>query len=136
MLYGLTADLVVVIHVAFLVFVGAGALLARRRPWLAWLHGPSLVWAVTSITIGLPCPLTSLEKLLRRSAGEAAYAGGFVDHYIEGVVYPESLTPSLQALAAVAIVVGYAGLYQRLGSADRLAAGVRRAGAGLGQLDR
>jgi hypothetical protein len=110
--YRLMADLVVVIHLAFIVFVGAGALLARRRPWVAWLHGPSLIWAVASITIGLPCPLTSLEKLLRRLGGEGVYGAGFVDHYIEGVVFPESLTPSLRAMALVAIVVGYAGLYR------------------------
>lgn len=70
--YRLMADLLVVIHVAVIVFVGAGALLARRRPWLAWLHGPSLIWAFATITIGLPCPLTSLEKLLRRLAGEGS----------------------------------------------------------------
>jgi hypothetical protein len=122
MLYVLMADLVVVIHVAFIVFVGGGSLLARRRPWLAWLHAPSLTWAVASITIGTPCPLTALEKLLRRLAGEGAYAGGFVDHYVEGVVYPASLTPLIQAMALTAIVVGYRSFYrrQRLASRDKL----------------
>lgn len=119
MLYGLMADLVVVVHLAFIVFVGAGSLLARRWPWLAWLHAPSLIWAVTSITIGLPCLLTPLEKLLRRMAGEGAYGGGFIDHYVEGVVYPESLTPFLRAMAFVAIVVGYTGLYRRRRTASR-----------------
>ena len=134
--YRLMADLVVVIHLAFIVFVGAGALLARRRPWLAWLHGPSLIWAVATITIGLPCPLTSLEKLLHRLGGEGVYGGGFVDQYIEGVVFSDSLTPSLRAMALVAIVVGYAGLYRRLRSAGHLGAGIRVARAGVGQLDR
>jgi hypothetical protein len=110
MLYRLLADLVVVIHLAFLGFVGAGSLLAWWRPRLAWLHPPCLIWAVTSITVGLPCPLTSLEKLLRRSAGEAPYQGGFVDHYVEGVILPESLTPLVWAMAMAAIVVGYARL--------------------------
>ncbi len=120
MLYRLMADLVVVIHVAFIVFVGAGSLLARRRPRLAWLHAPSLTWAVASLTMGLPCPLTALEKLLRRLAGEGAYGGGFVDHYVEGVVYPESLTPLLQAVACIAVVVGYGGLYRVQRSASRV----------------
>jgi hypothetical protein len=113
MLYQLTADLVVVAHLAFMVFVGAGSLLARRWLWLAALHAPILLWAVTSIAIGVPCPLTSLEKLLRRMSGEGAYQGGFVDHYVESVVYPESLTPLLQAIAFVAIATGYTGLYRR-----------------------
>lgn len=120
MIFRLMADLVVVTHLAFMLFVGAGSLLAWRRPWVAWLHAPSLIWAVASVTIGLACPLTSLEKGLRRLAGEGAYAGGFVDHYVEGVVFSESLTPLLRALALVAIVVGYARLYRtrRGASAD------------------
>lgn len=110
MLYRLMAELVVVVHLAFILFVVAGSLLVRRCPRLPWLHVPSLIWAATSITIGLSCPLTPLEKMLRRLGGEGAYAGGFIDHYVEGVVYPESLTPFLRALAFVLIVVGYAGL--------------------------
>ena len=120
MLFRFLADLVVVTHVAFIVFVGVGALLVRRHPRLAWLHVPSLIWAVTSITIGVPCPLTPLEKLLRRLGGEEAYAGGFIDQYVEGVVYPESLTPLLRTMAFVVIVVGYTGLQRK-----------RRAAAGI-----
>ena len=114
--YRLSADLVVVTHVAFLVFVVAGSLVVRRRPRLAWLHAPALMWAVTSITIGLPCPLTPLEKLLRRSGGERAYEGGFVDHYVEAVVYPESLTPVLHVMAFAAIVIGYTRLIRAASS--------------------
>ncbi len=114
MLYRLLADLVVVVHVAFIVFVAAGAILAWRRPWLVWLHAPSLAWALAGVTVGMSCPLTPLEKSLRRLAGEEGYAGGFVDHYLEGVVYPGSLTPLLRGLAALAIVAGYAGLRARL----------------------
>ena len=127
MLYRLMADLVVVTHVAFLVFVGGGSLLARRRPWVAWLHVSSLTWAVASITIGIPCPLTALEKLFRRLADEGAYGGGFVDHYIEGVVYPASLTPLLHAMAFIAIVIGYRSLYRRQCLAGRVTQGLTAA---------
>jgi hypothetical protein len=113
MLYWLLADLVVVVHLAFIAFVAVGALLAWRRPWLLLLHGPSVAWALAGITVGVPCPLTPLEKSLRRLAGEEGYPGGFVDHYVENVVYPGSLTPLLRALAALAIVTGYAGLLRR-----------------------
>ena len=112
MIFRLMAYLVVVTHLAFMLFVAAGSLLTWRRPCLVWLHAPSLIWAATSITIGLACPRTSLEKALRRWAGEEAYAGGFVDHYVEGVVFSESLTPVLRAIALVAVVLGYAGLYR------------------------
>ncbi len=108
--YRFMADLVVVVHVAFLVFVATGGLLACRWPRLALLHAPSLAWAVSSITVGLPCPLTSLEKRLRELGGDPPYSGGFVDRYLEGVVYPGALTPVLWVVAAVAIAVGYIAL--------------------------
>jgi hypothetical protein len=111
--YRLLADGVVLVHLAFILFVVAGSLLVRRCPRLVWLHVPSLIWAATSVTIGLPCPLTPLEKLLRRMGGEGAYTGGFIDRYVEGVLYPESLTPLLRAGAFVVIAVGYTGLYRR-----------------------
>ena len=120
MLYGLMADLVVVVHLAFILFVAVGALLAWRWPWLLLLHAPSLAWAVASVTFGVACPLTPLEKSFRRLAGEEGYSGGFVDRYVEGVVYPESLTPLLRAMVAVAVVAGYAGLYRRRQGASRV----------------
>ena len=110
--YRLLADVVVVIHLGFIVFVAVGALLAWRWPGALVLHVPSVAWALASVTVGLTCPLTVVETFLRGRAGEG-YGGGFVDHYVEGVVYPERLTPLLRALAAVAIVVGYAGLLRR-----------------------
>lgn len=113
MAYGLAADLVVVFHLAFLIFVGGGALLAWRWPWLVPLHAAGVLWAVGSVAVGFACPLTGLEKSFRALAGEEVYGGGFVDHYVEDGVYPEALTPLLQALAGVATVVGYAGLRRR-----------------------
>jgi len=119
-LSSVAADAVVVFHLAFLVFIATGSLLAIRWPKLLWLHGPSVLWGLISVTIGLDCPLTPLEKSLRRAAGERGYAGGFVDHYIEGVVYPERFTGALQALVAAAVVVGYAVLIRRRATRPRV----------------
>ncbi|MDP8992852.1 MAG: DUF2784 domain-containing protein [Actinomycetota bacterium] len=113
MLYRSLAHLVVVAHVAFMVFVGVGALLAWRSPRLVGLHLPALLWGVGTITVGLSCPLTAVEKHLRRLAGAEDYRGGFVDHYVEGVLYPAGLTPLLWALAAACVVAGYAGLLSK-----------------------
>lgn len=110
MVYRVLADLVVLTHFAFLGFVAAGPLLARRWRPLVWLHLPALAWAVGIVAIGYDCPLTSLEKHLRRLAGEPGYPGGFVDRYVENVLYPQRFTPVLLALAAVAIAAGYATL--------------------------
>jgi len=112
-MYWLSADLVVIVHLGFIVFVAVGGLLAWRWRWLWRVHLPAAVYSLAIVTIGFDCPLTPLEKQLRRRAGEEAYAGGFVDHYLTNVVYPGRLTPLLRAVAVVCIVVGYAGLFIR-----------------------
>ena len=112
MLFRSIADAVVVVHLGFLLFLGAGSLLAWRWPRLVWLHLPSVAWGLLSITVGLTCPLTVLERHFRRLAGEA-YDGGFVDRYIEGVVYPERFTFLLRLVLAGAVVTGYALIIRR-----------------------
>jgi hypothetical protein len=113
MLYGLLADLVVIVHLGFILFVAAGGLLAWRWPRISVVHLPTVVYAAAIVTVGFDCPLTPLEKYFRRLAGEQAYAGGFVNHYLTNVVYPGGLTPFLRALAAACIVIAYAGLILR-----------------------
>ena len=123
------AHAVVVFHLAFIVFVAVGSLLACRWPWLVWLHLPSVAWGAGIVAIGWDCPLTPLEKWLRRRDGES-YEGGFVDHYLEDVVYPEELTPPLRALAAVLIAAGYAVLVLRRRRRRRGDVGVSTAAMG------
>lgn len=113
MLYQWAADAVVVVHLGFLVFLATGSMLAWRWPHLVWLHLPSVAWGVVSITAGAACPLTAFEERFRLLAGEQGRAGGFVDRYIEGVVYPEQFTPVLRLLIAAAVVGGYVRLVLR-----------------------
>ncbi len=98
MVYRWLADATVAFHLAFILFVVFGAVLAwRRRAWM-WLHVPAVAWVVYLEFTGAICPLTPLENALRARAGEAGYAGGFIEHYLVPVIYPAGLTPSLQAL--------------------------------------
>lgn len=113
MLYRILADGVMVMHFAFIIFVAIGALLAWRWPALVWVHLPAVAWGIATVTIGFPCPLTPLEKGLRRLAGDEGYEGGFVDHYIEDVIYPDRYSSTLRALAVVTVVAGYGGLRRR-----------------------
>lgn len=115
MLFDVAADFVLVIHLLFILFIAAGALLAWRWPWLVWLHLPAVAWGTGIVLIGYDCPLTPLEKSLRRRGSGLGYEGGFVDRYIENVIYPEEYTPLLRALVAVMIFVGYVGLFRRRG---------------------
>jgi Protein of Unknown function (DUF2784) len=113
MVFRLLADLVVVVHLAFILFVAAGGLLVWRWPRLVRWHLPAVAWGIAIITIGFTCPLTPLEHYLRARSGEQGHDGGFVDRYVEGVIYPGGLTPLVRALIATVVVVGYAGALHR-----------------------
>jgi hypothetical protein len=99
------ADLVVVLHFLFVLFVILGGLLALRWPRVAYVHLPVAVYGALIELVGWICPLTPLEKRLRESAGLKGYEGGFVEHYILPVLYPSGLTRSVQ-LVLGALVIG------------------------------
>jgi hypothetical protein len=111
--YRVAADAVMVVHLGFIVFIAVGGMLAWRWRWLILAHVPAVVWGAAIVLVGFECPLTPLEKDLRRSGGETAYDGGFVDRYIEDVIYPDELTPLLRSVVAVLVVVGWLGFARR-----------------------
>lgn len=116
--FRLLADATVALHLAFVVFVVLGGLLALRWPRLAWLHVPAAAWGAWVELAGRACPLTAVEHWLRTRAAGAAYAGGFVEHYLLPILYPAALTRELQlALGAGVVLVNllvYAVVLRRL----------------------
>jgi hypothetical protein len=115
MLYRQLADVVMLVHFGFILFVAIGGILAWRWRKLIALHLASVVWGIGIILIGYECPLTPLERYFRRRGGEEGYeeGWGFVDAYIEGVIYPEEYTSLLRALAAALIAIGWFGYLLR-----------------------
>lgn len=106
MALGLLADLVVILHLTFILFTALGGLLALRWRWLPWLHVPAAAWGGFVEVTGRICPLTPLENWLRGAAGGATYKGGFIEHYLVPIIYPPSLTGEIQlALGALLVVV-------------------------------
>jgi hypothetical protein len=120
----LAADLLVVIHLAFVAFVLLGAWLVPRRPVLAAVHLPAVVWAVLLEWNAWICPLTPWEQALRRVAGDAGYEGGFVEHYLLPVLYPAGLSPATQGTLALVVVaanvLGYGAAWRSLRRARRV----------------
>jgi hypothetical protein len=114
MSYGLLADAVLVVHLAFILFVLFGAFLALRWLWVAWLHLPAAFWGAYIEFSGRYCPLTPLENDLRQRAGEAGYSGGFIDHYITGWIYPDGLTRDTQMVLGAVVIVVNALVYWRV----------------------
>lgn len=101
----LLADAVMALHFAFVVFVGCGGLLVLRDLRWSVLHVPAALWGACISFFGWICPLTPLEIELRRRAGEAGYDGGFIDHYLAAIVYPDGLTRETQLALGAAVVV-------------------------------
>lgn len=133
MIYGALADAVLVFHLAFIVFVMAGALLVLRWPWVAWLHVPSFLWGAVMELAGWICPLTPLELRLRELAGSAGYEVRFLEHYLLRLIYPGSLTRGMQIAIGAGVLVVNGLLYARLLRRGPGRAPARRGAAAAGQ---
>ena len=113
MIYLVMADVVLILHFTFILFVILGAVLVLRWKRLAWIHIPCAVWGAWIEFQGSICPLTPLENRLRRLGGEAGYSGGFIEHYVVPLIYPSGLTRRTQiqlGLVVVAINIAVYGL--------------------------
>lgn len=104
MFHRLSADLIVLVHLAFVLFALLGGLLLLRWRWLAWVHVPAALWAAAIEFAGWICPLTPLENWLRRRAGSGFYEGGFVEHYLLPILYPAALTRRLQIFLGLLVI--------------------------------
>jgi len=111
MLYRIAADGILALHLAFVLFALLGGLLVLRSPGLAWLHLPAVAWAAFVEITGRLCPLTPLEVALRQAAGDAGYAGDFLEHYLVAVIYPEGLTHDLQIILGATVLVVNVAIY-------------------------
>lgn len=91
-IYRVLAEIVLLFHVAFVLWVIFGGLLVLRWPRVSWFHLPLAAWGAWVEFSGWVCPLTPLEVHLRALGGEAGYEGGFIEHYLFPLLYPVGLT--------------------------------------------
>jgi hypothetical protein len=105
MWFRLAADAVVSVHLAFIFFVVGGGFLAWRWRRVAWFHIPAAIWGALIEFAGWICPLTPLENELRARAGGVGYQGGFIDHYLIPIIYPERLTVAMQLALGTLVVI-------------------------------
>jgi hypothetical protein len=114
MLFGIAADLVLVVHLVFILFVVLGGWLVLRRPWVAWLHLPAALWgAIIELTGGI-CPLTPLENRLQVASGSAGYDGSFVERYLIPVIYPAAINRTVQITLGLVVILVNAIFYGAL----------------------
>ncbi len=110
MIYRILADTVLVLHLAFIIFVIFGGFLNLRwsRTWI--LHLPALIWGVLIENLMWSCPLTYLESVLRESGGGRGYSIGFIEHYVSTLVYPD-ITPRMHMAAGILLIIINSAVY-------------------------
>ena len=111
MIYSFLADLLVVFHLVFILYVIAGALLIFKWTKTLWLHLPSCFWGMTVEFSGRVCPLTPWEIQLRRLAGEEGYTGSFIEQYLIPIIYPSGLNREIQMLLGSTVLIVNFSLY-------------------------
>ena len=109
----LLADLIVVIHFSFILFVIFGGFLVLKWRKLVWLHLPAATWGALIEFAGWICPLTTLENRLRSASG-GGYASGFIEHYIIPIIYPSALTREIQVALGLAVILLNLFVYRKL----------------------
>jgi hypothetical protein len=111
MLYSLLADFLLLTHLAFVLFVIGGGLLVLKWPGIAWLHLPAAAWGAMIEFAGWICPLTPLENRLLMQSGDSGYEGDFIAHYLLSILYPTGLTPTVQIILGLLVVIVNAVMY-------------------------
>lgn len=104
MSYRIWAEIILALHLVWIVWVIAGAFFTRKRPLLAAFHVASLIWGLLVELGPWPCPLTVAEAFFERNAGIDPYRGGFLLHYLDSIVYP-NLPESVLIVLGVAVCV-------------------------------
>ncbi|WP_344211645.1 DUF2784 domain-containing protein [Kribbella sancticallisti] len=111
MLYRFLADVVMVLHAAFLLFFVGGGFLAWRWPKVIWAHLAVGVWSITIVLLDFDCPLSGVEKYFLRKGGEEPYSTGYINHYLDGTIWPEGGTPTAEKVGFALLVISYIGFF-------------------------
>lgn len=118
-MYHIVVALAVVAHFAFLCYLIAGGFLAMHWRRTIWLHVPAALWGIAITAARLDCPLTRLERWGRVKAGMAPLPpDGFIAHYINGVLYPDSWAGLVPVVVFALVAVSWV-LYVRTRWGDR-----------------
>ena len=104
-MYEFAADLTLIVHFAFIIFVVFGALLFFVSTKIIYVHVPALIWGIYIEITHSVCPLTYLENWFLQKANLTTYSGGFIQNYLVPIVYPTNLTNDLQTYLAIVLIV-------------------------------
>lgn len=115
MLSRFLADLTLILHFLFILFVIFGGLFVFKWNRVIWLHVPCAIWGALLEINRWICPLTYLENYFRKQAGTSGYSGGFIEYYLLPVIYPTGLTANTQIMLGIVVIVINLIIYGYLG---------------------
>ncbi len=113
MIYRVSADLLVILHLCYVLFVLIGGWLIIKWRRLIWLHLPAVIWGALVEFADWYCPLTTWENWLHQKGAEAGYSTDFIQHYLLAALYPDFLNRGVQILLG-ALVIGVNGIFYGL----------------------
>ena len=104
-MYELAADIILIIHFLFILFVIFGALLLFVEKKIVFIHIPAIIWGSYIELTHSICPLTYLENWLLQKANLTTYSEGFIQYYLVPIVYPTNLTKDIQIYLGISLIV-------------------------------
>ena len=104
-MYEFAANLTLIVHFAFIIFVVFGSLLFFVTTKIFYVHIPALIWGIYIELTHSVCPLTYLENWFLQKANLTTYSEGFLQNYVLPIVYPKNLTEDLQTYLAIVLIV-------------------------------
>jgi len=113
----LFADIVLIVHFLFVLFVAGGLILTWIGAAMAWrwignfwfrsAHLAAIIFVAVESVIGITCPLTQWENTLREAR---PYNGGFIQSWLHRMLYydlPESIFTLVYILFALAVIITF-----------------------------
>ena len=104
-MYELFANLTLITHFIFILFVIFGGLLFFVFSKIIYFHLPALIWGVYIELTSSICPLTYLENWFLYRGGLTTYSGNFINKYLYTIIYPQDLSADIQIYLGITLIV-------------------------------
>ena len=103
-MYEIAANLILIVHFIFILFVIFGALLFFASTKIIFIHIPAFIWGSYIELTNSICPLTYLENWLLQKANLTTYSESFIQNYLLPIVYPANLTKDIQTYLGITLI--------------------------------
>ena len=104
-MYELFANLTLILHLIFILFVIFGGLLFFVFSKIIYIHLSALLWGIYIELTNSVCPLTYLENWFLYKGDLSTYSNDFINNYLLPIIYPEGLTAEIQIYLGISLIV-------------------------------